>query len=161
MRFFLLILSLSAFIACKQNGKQEEQVISNPESIQHDSLKTPTETEVEPITSIETIELIKPTIVVIEMDSIALETEKNLDEVRFYTATDDLLWYNHMVSEKMDTLGVPMLYYNLDELRIVTHVDTLTVTRDSTFGFMTYFYFDGNEIMRSDVFGLLGEVPAE
>src|SRR5690606_36987338 len=63
----------------------------------------------------EKLELNGKTVFIIQLDSLEIEQLKRIDgEDNFYTAADDLMWYNSMMLEKMDSLGIPVKYTDKD-----------------------------------------------
>ena len=108
--------------------------------------------------SFEQIQLTGSTVLIVELDSMEIEQVKLMDgEGRFYTASDDLMWYNSMLIQKMDSLKIPVKYSDKDTIKIYSANFEKTLVKDSTFSLYTYFYFDGNEIQKKDLFELLGE----
>jgi hypothetical protein len=99
----------------------------------------------------------EPAIIVITYDSLEIENAKIEDgEENFYTAMDDLMWYNAKLMEKMESEKIPVLYFEQDSLFIETPVDNFKIVKDSTFSVYTYFIFDGNQIQRTELLELLG-----
>lgn len=175
----LIILTLIILIsACGQQTEKNE-------SIKNDSVEQPTDlsrtinekaqnTESESTTtdnqiqdeelqfsngpSREKLELTEKTVIIIQMDSIEIEQLKTIDgEDNFYTAADDLMWYNSMILEKMDSLGIPVKYTDKDTVDLYSKDYNRTIVKDSTFSLYTYFLFDGNEIKRTELFELIEE----
>lgn len=108
--------------------------------------------------SYEKINLNGSAVVVIQLDSLEIERLKDSEgESIFYTGGDDLMWYNSMMWEKMDSLQIPVKYTEKDTIDIQVPGFMKTIVKDTTFSLYTYFYFDGNEIKRTDLFELLGE----
>ena len=98
-----------------------------------------------------------PTIIVITFDSLEIENAKiENGQENFYTAMDDLMWYNAELIEKMKEEKIPLLYFEQDSLLIETPVKNFRVVKDSTFSFYTYFKFDGTQLQRTELLELLG-----
>tara|TARA_Y100000768_G_C23902799_1_gene646047 strand:- start:309 stop:845 length:537 start_codon:yes stop_codon:yes gene_type:complete len=106
----------------------------------------------------EKLKLTEETVVVIQMDSLEIEQIKKIDgEDNFYTAADDLMWYNSMMLEKMDSLGISVKYTDKDTVDFYYHDNNWRIVKDSTFSLYTYFHFDGKEIKRTELFELIDE----
>lgn len=106
----------------------------------------------------ERINLNGETVVIIQFDSIETEQLKEISgEDRFYTATDDLMWYNSMILHKMDSLGVQVKYTKKDTVDIRATDFNMTIVKDSSFSYYTYFYFDGKDVKRAGLFELLAK----
>ncbi len=104
------------------------------------------------------IELKAPTVIIVQLDSAEIEKVKKIDgESRFYTATDDLMWYNAMLLDKLDSLKIAVKYTDKDTIDIKTPDSRYKLMKDTTFSIYTYFYFDGKEFSRKGLFELLGE----
>ncbi|MBL0295099.1 MAG: hypothetical protein IPQ04_12850 [Saprospiraceae bacterium] len=98
------------------------------------------------------------TVVVIQMDSLEIEQLKKIDgEDNFYTAADDLMWYNSMMLKKMNSLGISVEYTDKDTVDFYTKVFNRRIIKDSTFSLYTFFRFDGKEIKRTELFELIEE----
>jgi len=107
--------------------------------------------------SYEKMELSKPTIIIIQMDSLEIEQiKKNNGESNFYTSTDDLMWYNAMMLKKMDSLKIDVKYSDKDTIQIESQKLKYKIIKNTDFSFYTYFYFDGIKIERKDLFELIG-----
>lgn len=106
----------------------------------------------------EKLELNTPAVIIIQLDSIEIEQLKEVDgEDNFYTAADDLMWYNALMLAKMDSLGTPVKYTDKDTVYVYSENSSWTILKDSTFSMYTYFVFDGKEIRRTELFELIGE----
>ena len=106
----------------------------------------------------EKLELNEKTVIIIQLDSIEIEQLKEIDgEDNFYTAADDLMWYNSMMLEKMDSLEIPVKYTDKDTVDFYSKNYNRKIVKDSTFSLYTYFYFDGKEIKRTEIFELIEE----
>lgn len=104
----------------------------------------------------EKLELSKQIVIIIQLDSIEIEQLKKIDgEDNFYTAADDLMWYNSMMLEKMDSLEIPVKYTDKDTVDFYSKNYNRTIVKDSTFSLYTYFIFDGKEIKRTELFELI------
>src|SRR5690606_25225965 len=55
------------------------------------------------------------TVIIILLDSLEIEQLKKIDrENNFYTAADNLMWYNSMMLEKMNSIRIPVKYIDKD-----------------------------------------------
>ncbi|TPE44507.1 hypothetical protein [Pontibacter mangrovi] len=137
------LLFLSAVIITSCVDYQEEKPSAKDE-------RTKLEVQTVPV------RLSKPAVVIFEMDSLEIEQLKEADgEDIFYTAADDLMWYNYQLQQKMDSLAIPMMYTEDDTLKVITPNQTYEIVKDSTFTVYTYFYYDGEDLTRVDLFDLL------
>lgn len=136
-------------------GQNHEDSISTDRSKSNDRLGQETAAIKKDVTIDKEIVLENPTLLVIEIDSVEIE-ELRLKSGgdNFYTATDDLMWYHSQLLKKMDTLDIPVLYEE-GTVRIVTPTTDYEVLKDSTFSLYTYFFFNGDTVLRKDVFDLL------
>lgn len=108
-------------------------------------------------TQYQTVEFNSPTVLVVMADSIAIEELKNeVGEDDFFTIADDAMWYHSDLSMQLDTTGIEMEMTESQHIKVITPNSKTLIDRDSTFGIYTYFYFDGTDFKRSDVFELLG-----
>lgn len=99
----------------------------------------------------------EPTIIIVTFDSLEIENVKiKDDEENFYTAMDDLMWYNSPLMEKMEQEKILLLYFEQDSLLLETPLKNFQVVKDSTFSFYTYFKFDGTQLQRTELLELLG-----
>ena len=178
MNKLLTLILIILISACEQ--KTEKKVLKETDSIQENSDLSTSENENnlknvnEPNTiekkgkekalrfsngpSREMLELNEKTVIVIQMDSLEIEQLKKIDgEDNFYTASDDLMWYNSMMLEKMDSLGIPVKYTDKDTVDFYSKNYNLTIMKDSTFALYTYFYFDGKQLNKTELFELIGE----
>jgi hypothetical protein len=106
----------------------------------------------------EKLELKGKTVFIIQLDSFEIEQLKRIDgEDNFYIAADDLMWYNSMMLEKMDSLRIPVKYTDKDTVDFYSKNYKRTIVKDSTFSLYTYFLFDGKEIKRTELFELIEE----
>ena len=97
-----------------------------------------------------------PSVILIKLDSVEIEQLKEISgEDIFYTASDDLMWYNSIMLQKMDSLNIPVNYSNKDTVKIQYKELTWMIIKDSTFSFYTYYYFDGNRINRTEIYELI------
>jgi len=98
----------------------------------------------------------RPTVLIVKLDSLEINRLKEIEgEDNFYTAADDLMWYNAMLLNKLDSLKIPVEYVDKDTFILDISGFSETIVKDTTFSIYTYFYFDGKEIKRTDVFKLL------
>ena len=106
----------------------------------------------------ERIELTGRTVIVVQFDSAEIEQAKRMEgEEDFYIAADDLMWYNAMMLQRMDSLKIPVRYTDKDTIDLFSANFSHTIVKDSTFSLYTYFIFDKNAISRVDLFEILGE----
>lgn len=164
----LIVTMLILFLGCDQQTKNKEH-IQNPEKVdlivEKELIKAKSNDEVIRKSGInfsngrsrKKIELSKPTVLIVQMDSLEIEQVKKMNgESIFYTATDDLMWYNAMMIEKMDSLKIDVKYTDKDTVDIVTKEYKYQIIKDTTFMFYTHFYFNGKDIKRKDLFELIG-----
>jgi hypothetical protein len=98
----------------------------------------------------------EPAIIVITYDSLEIENVKmDNGEENFFTAMDDLMWYNAELIEKMKNEKILILFFEHDALLIETPVKNFHIVKDSTFSVYTYFKFDGNLLQRTELLELL------
>ena len=102
------------------------------------------------------IELVNPTVLVIELDATEIERAKSLGEDDFYTAADDEMWYYSELAKKMDSLKIPMIHSKNDKLEIRCKKLSFIIAKDTN-SIYTYYYFDGKSVQSRDVFDLLEE----
>jgi len=106
----------------------------------------------------ESITLDRASVLVVQLDSVEIEKMKQkYGEENFYISADDIMWYNSIMLEKMDSLNIPVLYSEKDKIEIITNDFKRTIVKDSTFSIYTYFYYNGNEVERKDIFDLIEE----
>ena len=104
------------------------------------------------------LELQQPTVVVVEFDSLEIEAYKSdVGEENFYTGADDLMYYDAMMRTKMQSLNIPVVNTEKDVVYINKDTDTITIVKDTTFSLYSYFYFDGEKLIRTDVMDLLDQ----
>lgn len=102
------------------------------------------------------VELEGPSLLVVGLDSLELEAVKMIEgEDIFYTAADDLMWYNSLLLDKMDSLKIPVKYFNQNKIKVIARSETYRITKDSTFSIYTYFFYDSKSLIRKDLFELL------
>lgn len=175
----LITLSFIVLIsACGQQTEKEESINTNSVQLPADSSTTEnitvqkeisesTNTKKQPEQialqfsngpSHEKLKLNEETVVIIQMDSMEIEQLKKIDgEDIFYTAADDLMWYNSMMLDKMDSLGILVEYTDKDTVDFYHKNYNRRIVKDSTFSLYTYFHFDGKEIKRTELFELIEE----
>ena len=108
--------------------------------------------------NIKTVFLNNPSIIVIQLDSLEIDqVKKSMGESTFYTATDDLMWYNSKLIEKMDSLKIPIKYFKNDSIIIDTPNQQKLIKKDSTFSLYNYYFYNGEIIEKKDLFELLSE----
>lgn len=138
--------------------KNEKTQKTESESTTTDNQKQDEELQFSNGPSREKLELTEKTVIIIQMDSIEIEQLKTIDgEDNFHTAADDLMWYNSMMLEKMDSLEIPVKYTDKDTVDFYSKDYNRTIVKDSTFSLYTYFLFDGSEIKRTELFELIEE----
>jgi hypothetical protein len=101
------------------------------------------------------IKIDKPSVIVIEFDSVQLERLRKIDEENFYTAADDVMHYNALLVHKMDSLNIPVFRSEKDTVYVQTPNDTFQILKDTSQAIHEYYYFDGKKISKQDVFDLL------
>jgi uncharacterized protein YhfF len=102
------------------------------------------------------IKLNERSVVGVSPDSLQIEVMKEkwgLED--FYTAADDLMWYNGQMLEVLDSLQIPYINTERRRFRIVAPTDQLEVDNDTPEGGWRYFYFNGETIAEKDLFELL------
>ena len=102
------------------------------------------------------IKLNERSVVGVSPDSLQIEVMKEkwgLED--FYTAADDLMWYNGQMLEVLDSLQIPYIYTERRHFRIVTPTDQMEVDNDTPEGGWRYFYFDGETVTEKDLFELM------
>ncbi|MFD1096115.1 hypothetical protein [Salegentibacter chungangensis] len=165
MRIVLIFLLL-LIISCKENKEQNsENFNERKERADKYNLnkKADSSKDNEPFIILDEeskkkIELNKPSIIVIQLDSLEIERVKKIDgEDNFYTAADDMVWYNSKLIEQSDSLNIPIIYSNNDYTEISAPNLTKRIVKDSTFSLFTYFYYDGKNLKREELFNLLKE----
>lgn len=105
------------------------------------------------------IKLTQPTVIIIQMDSFEIEQLKRIDGGdNFYTGADDLMWYDAELMKKMDSLNIPVKYTDQDRIELLTKAGNYKITKDSTFNLYTYFFYNGEQVSRSDLFELLEDI---
>lgn len=106
--------------------------------------------------SAEIIEVSKEAIIIIVMDSLEIEKVKNkYGEDVFYTSMDDLMWYNSILLQEMDSLKVPVIYSDKHKVEVKNESFSFEITKDSTFEVYTYFHFLNNKLERKELFDLI------
>ena len=108
------------------------------------------------IASSEVITITGPSLVVVTLDSFELELLKALDEDVFYTAADDLMWYHAGLVNQLDSTNIPIRYSKSDTLEVLFKDERWTIVKDGTYSIYTYFEFNGQQMVRTDLFDLLG-----
>ena len=101
----------------------------------------------------ERMELTGKTVIVVQLDSVEIQQAKRMEgEDDFYIATDDLMWYNSMMLQRMDCLKIPVRYTDKDTIDLFSANFSQTIMKDSTFSIFTYFIFENNAVSRVDLF---------
>lgn len=72
-------------------------------------------------------------------------------EDNFYTAIDDLMWYN----AKLDSISIPVFHTDADIVQVNTRDSSFTITKDTSFDIFTHYLFDEGKLNRVDLFDLL------
>lgn len=102
------------------------------------------------------INLSNPSVLIIELDSMEIENLKRIDgEDNFYTGTDDLMYYDYLMNNKMDSLNIPVIHTNKDLVKVTGTDTTFIVKKDDTFSFYTYFLYDSTGFKQTELFDLL------
>ena len=99
----------------------------------------------------------KPTVLIIELDSLEIEQVKNEDEGKFFTAVDDLMWYNSLLANKMDSLEIDVITTNKDTVFLKANDVNVVVHKNSQSPLFTYYYFDGQIVRKTDLYELLSK----
>ena len=97
------------------------------------------------------------TVLIVKLDSLEInQLIKFYGKENFYTATDDLMWYNAQLYSKLDSLNIPISNTEADCV-LVNSIDTsFTITKDTSFSIYTYFLFEDGKLNRVELFNLLG-----
>lgn len=102
------------------------------------------------------INLKKPTIVIIQLDSLEIEKIKSKEgEDNFYAAMDDLMWYDNQLTERADSLNIPILYFKDRILKINTPSSTYKISKDTLKSVNCYLYYDGEDVKTIDLIELI------
>ena len=168
MNRLVILQLLIALISCQQNSEktdfnnQSDQIksASDSASIQQTPTKVVSkqreQTEDKSLDE-DRVSLTQPTVIVVQKDSAEIEEIKRVDgEGNFYTATDDLMYYNSQLLDKMDSLKIPVIFDKKDTVNISTPNVDYNLIKDSSFTLYTYFFFDGDTLERKELFELLG-----
>ena len=102
------------------------------------------------------VNLKKPTIVIIQLDSLEIEKIKSKDgEDNFYAAMDDLMWYDNQLTERADSLNIPILHFKDRILKINTPSSTYKISKDTLKSINSYLYYDGEDVKAIDLIELI------
>ena len=154
----LLILS-SILVSCGQNS-DKGGVLNQPAKILP-STSQPSQENLNPNNkelelNHEKIKLAESTILVILMDSEETENLKGLQgEDDFYEAAQDFSWYDSELRTKMDSLNIPVRNIKKDTVFVSTPSWEYVISKDTSFSLFTYFYYNGDTLVRTDLFSLL------
>lgn len=141
-----------------KNTENRKAKTNEIESIKTDEQKPSKKLQFSNGPSREKIHLNIKTVIIIQYDSIEIEQLKTIDgKDIFYTAVDDLMWYNSIMTDKMDSLGIPIKYTEKDTIDFFSKNYKRTIVKDSTFSIYSYFLFNGENITRTDLFSLIEE----
>ncbi len=137
----LTIVTLLLFISCKGT--------KSPEPIADKGLEKDEVT----IMDIETLK--EPTILNHYVDSIGMGQliEKYGDDAE--TILDDLMWYNYEMTNKADSIGLPIKTFRQRNLKLKYGDSIFEHIQDTGSGFVTLFYFDGKTIKESDALEMI------
>ncbi|MEQ8242297.1 hypothetical protein [Fulvivirga sp.] len=106
--------------------------------------------------SYDSINLLKPSILVIRLDSEEIENVKLIDgEDNFYTGADDLMYYDYLMNQPMDSLEIPVFYTDKDRVKVKIEDSVVIINKDSTFTLNTYFIYDSTGLYQTELFELL------
>jgi hypothetical protein len=102
------------------------------------------------------ITLSKKTVIGISPDSIEIKKMKEKwGEEDFYTAADDIMWYNGQMLKVIDSLKIDYIHTDKKYIRIITPNKKIEINTDTTKIKWRYFYFNGKEILEKDVFDII------
>jgi len=167
MKRLLTISILFVSISCQQNTKNQQSTANQQEPLNEEKIDPAIVVEdtsevIQPVTNNngvepDKLELTEPTVVIVKLDSLESEELKKADgEDNFYTAADDLMWYNSQLLKKLDSTEVSVKYTKQNLIKVVTSTSEFNISKDSTFSLFTYFFFDGESFKRTELFELLG-----
>ncbi|MEM6379601.1 MAG: hypothetical protein AAF705_15460 [Bacteroidota bacterium] len=134
--------------ACSDsNNGKAEILVDLPNSVDKQSIDSST-----------SIELNQPTVLILTTDSIGIEKlkkQKGLEN--FYKAADDLMWYNSMLLQRIETLQISVLYQEYSPIFVKMKDGTQSLTKDTSAFLNTYFYYNGKQLRQVDLMNLLEE----
>jgi len=81
--------------------------------------------------------------------------KKEYGEEDFYTATDDIMWYQGQMLQVIDSLKINYVSTNKRLVKITTPKDVLEIDNDTSQFKWRYFYFNGEETLEKDVFEII------
>ena len=155
MRGLILIIISIILFSCKgkTNGIEKNGGIETEKIESINSEYSPKTTDKGKIFE---IKLSEKTVVGISPDSIQIvEMKKEYGEDDFYTAADDVMWYNGQMLEVIDSLGIKFIHTFKRKVRIITPNDQLEIDNDTSKVKWRYIYFNGKEILEKDVFEII------
>lgn len=156
-KYFIILFLL--FISCGQKKQQSvEQISTNEKTENLDEKASARKNSLNLYNgeSNEKINLEKPTVLIQELDSLEIEQIKKLDgEDNFYTASDDLMYYNSKLIKKMDSLKIDVIFSDKDTLFLKANDVNILLNKNSKSTLYNYYYFDGQIVRKTDLFKLL------
>ncbi|KYG85332.1 hypothetical protein AWW67_16625 [Roseivirga seohaensis] len=157
MKKMLPLILSSILVSCGQNS-DKGGVLNQPAKILP-STNQPSYEKLNPNNkelNHEKIKLAESTILVILMDSEEIENLKKLQgEDDFYEAAQDFSWYDSELRTKMDSLNIPVRNIKKDTVYVSTPSWDYIISKDTSFSLFTYFYYNGDTLVRTDLFSLL------
>ncbi len=102
------------------------------------------------------LDLHEPTVIILHLDS--LETEHLLAQAggeELFEAADDLFYYEGLLCERLDALGVPVLVTDQDSVAVWAAGQAATLLKDTAVALSSYYYFDGQHVRSAELWELL------
>lgn len=137
----LLLLTFFILLSCKSDKKPHEKTFAVTTSkLKH---------------KISPINIKNPSVIVVEFDDVQLDRLKKINEEDFYTAADDVMWYDAQLKQKMDSLRIPIVRSKKDTIELHMPTSKFVIIKDTAQGIYTYYFYDGKKVSQRDVFDLL------
>ncbi len=102
------------------------------------------------------LDLRAPTVIILHLDS--LETEQLLAQEggdELFEAADDLFYYEAILCERLDSLGVPVFITDQDSVAVQAGGQVTTLLKDTAVALSSYYYFDGQQVRPAELWQLL------
>lgn len=140
LSFKLIIIPCLLVISCKD--------VKSPEPILEENFDTVVNSEDFGI-------MMEPTIIAHFIDSLGFDqlVKKHGDDAE--TILDDMMWYDHQMSMKADSLEIPVISSNQRVLKVKYHDTIFEHTQDTASGYVSYYYFDGKTITDYDILEMI------
>lgn len=144
---------------------QKPVVVVPPVVSQETAPQTPAAKEPEPLCLPgelrDTIRLDSAAIIEVMLSMAQLDSmSASMDEEEVYTGSDDANYYSFLLGEGARTAGIALVYSEADHLVVFTPDSSVILHKELNAGLSTYFYFDGNDIVKTDLFTLTDLFPA-